>query len=245
MRADECPAVETPEFLLAALEQAATPSSSSIAITACAISTRRPNGSGDFPAQRLWVAMPTFSGLHDHQLAKNCGGGSGEPAVRPSESTTPRSRSTTRTAAPFASSLSVSRVAIDGQINTMVFVRDLTVEVVRRDRMALLNLVADKTNRAVVVTDRNLGIAYSNAAFAGLFGYSSEEAMGQPISQLLAGQHTDRAALARLRRRVGAGKRRRGRDPHLRQATAMKSGSRSPQRHFAMSAGGSSTCSPC
>ena len=49
----------------------------------------------------------------------------------------------------------------------MVFVRDITAEVERRERIALLNLVADKTTRAVVVTDRNLRVVYTNAAFSG------------------------------------------------------------------------------
>ena len=36
--------------------------------------------------------------------------------------------------------------------------------------------MADKTNRAVVVTDRKLKIVYTHAAFSGMFGYSPEEA---------------------------------------------------------------------
>ena len=56
----------------------------------------------------------------------------------------------------------------------MVFVRDITAEVERRERIALPNLVADKTTRAVVVTDRNLRVVYTNAAFSGMFRYSAE-----------------------------------------------------------------------
>src|SRR5205085_3595417 len=76
---------------------------------------------------------------------------------------------------PLRVALSVSRVETGGQTSAMVFVRDITAEVERRERTALLNLVADKTNRAVVVTDRSLGIVYTNAAFAGMFGYRPEE----------------------------------------------------------------------
>ena len=61
----------------------------------------------------------------------------------------------------------------------MVFIRDVTAEVERRERIALLNLVADKTTRAVVVTDRNLRVVYTNAAFSGTFGYSAAEAQGK------------------------------------------------------------------
>src|SRR4051812_1644003 len=98
--------------------------------------------------------------------------------------------------------LSVSYVEIDGQSRTIVFARDITKEIVRRERMAVLNLVADKTNRAVVVTDRDLGIVYTNAAFTAMFGYSVEEAQGRRAIELLAGRHTNRKTLARLRRWV-------------------------------------------
>src|SRR5450755_1473661 len=69
--------------------------------------------------------------------------------------------------------------------------------------MALLTLVADRTNRAVVVTDHDLKIIYTNAAFTGLFGYSIEEAKGRPANELLVGRYTDRKTLARLRRWIG------------------------------------------
>ena len=39
-------------------------------------------------------------------------------------------------------------------------------------------MVADRTNRAVVVTDRHLRIVYTNAAFAGMFGYSLRGSAG-------------------------------------------------------------------
>ena len=68
--------------------------------------------------------------------------------------------------------------------------------------MALLSLVADRTNRAVVVTDRNLKVVYTNAAFTGMFGYSVEEAKGRQVNELLVGRYTDRRTLARLRRRI-------------------------------------------
>ena len=91
--------------------------------------------------------------------------------------------------------LSLSRVEIDGQIRTIAFVRDVTAEVERRQRLDLLTLVADRTNRAVILTDRRLRIVYTNAAFEGMFGYSFEEAQGRPAMELLAGRHTDRTKL--------------------------------------------------
>src|SRR5882757_2483477 len=203
MRADDCPAVETPEFLLAALDQA----SDAVVIVDSDHRVHHFNAA----AERIWGFSRAdvlgrdadLLGLHDRQLQQIA-------ADQTTDGRTKRKRDSEITihhndGRPIRVALSVSRVAIDGNVNTMVFVRDLTVEILRRDRMALLNLVADRTNRAVVVTDRNLGIVYSNAAFAGLFGHSPDDAMGQPINRVLAGRHTDAAALARLRRRIAAG----------------------------------------
>ncbi len=99
--------------------------------------------------------------------------------------------------------LSLSQVEVGGQSRTIAFVRDITAEVDRRERLALLTLVADGTNRAVVVTDQDLRIVYTNAAFTGMFGYSPEEAKGRQANELLVGRYTDRKTLARLRRRIG------------------------------------------
>jgi diguanylate cyclase (GGDEF)-like protein/PAS domain S-box-containing protein len=96
--------------------------------------------------------------------------------------------------------LSVSHVEIGGQSRSIAFVRDVTKEIVRRERMAVLNLVADKTSRAVVVTDRNLKVVYANAAFTTMFGYGIEQAQDRRATELLVGQHTDRRTLTRLRR---------------------------------------------
>ena len=100
----------------------------------------------------------------------------------------------------------------------IAFVRDITTEGERRERMALLELVADKTNRAVIVTDRNLKIVYTNAAFTGdvrLFDRGSDRAGRR--SNCWRAAHTDRRTLAKLRRWIGRGNRRRGGNPRLRQ----------------------------
>jgi PAS domain S-box-containing protein len=96
-------------------------------------------------------------------------------------------------------SISVSRVGAGGQSRTIAVVRDISADVELREKLALVSLIADGTNRSVIVADQNLRIVYTNAAFSGMFGYSLEEAKGRHAYQLLVGRHTDRRALVRLR----------------------------------------------
>ncbi|MCK1515280.1 EAL domain-containing protein [Bradyrhizobium sp. 190] len=183
MRASGYPTVETPEFLLAALEQA----SEAVVIVDSDLRVSHFNAA----AGLIWgVRREEVLGLDASCLGLN-------DLRQDSEITIRRS-----TGSRIRAAVSVSRVEIDGRSNYMVFVRDITAEVERRERIALLNLVADKTNRAVVLTDRKLRIIYTNAAFSGLFGYSPEEIQGRQANQLLAGRLTDRHTLARLRRRI-------------------------------------------
>jgi len=98
--------------------------------------------------------------------------------------------------------LSLAQIEAAGESRTIAFVRDITDEAELRERLALVTLIADGTNRAVLITDRKLMIIYGNAAFSGMFGYSPEEARGRQAYQLLAGRHTRKRALARLRRVV-------------------------------------------
>ena len=197
--------VETPEFMLAALEQAPD----AVIIVDSDGRVRHFNAA----AERIWrlpraevlggdtghlglpdlqpqqVAPPATAQLPPDNPAKS----GTEITIRQSDGT------------PVRVALSVSRIEVGGRTNTMMFARDITAEVEQRERNALLTLVADKSNRAVVVTDRKLEIVYTNDTFARMFGYSPEEAKGRHVGQLLFGRYTDRAAMARLRRRIGAG----------------------------------------
>ncbi|MGC2777870.1 MAG: EAL domain-containing protein, partial [Bradyrhizobium sp.] len=87
----------------------------------------------------------------------------------------------------------------DDSGRSLVLMRDVTAEVELRERNALLTSVADRTNRAVIVTDRDLKILYTNAAFACLYGYTPEEALGRSADELLIGPWTDRAAVDQLK----------------------------------------------
>ena len=183
MRASDCPTVDTTEFLLAALEQA----SEAVVIIDGDLHVSHFNAA----AELIWgVAREEILGLDASCL--------GLTDLRPSSEITIRRANGSR----LRAAVSASRVEIGGRSNYMVFVRDITAEVERRERIALLNLVADKTTRAVVVTDRNLRVVYTNAAFSGMFGYSAAEAQGRQANQLLAGPFTDRKTLRRLRRRI-------------------------------------------
>ena len=141
--------------------------------------------------------------------------------------------------------LSVSHVEIGGQSRSIAFVRDITAEIVRRERMALLNLVADKTNRAVVVTDRNLKDRLRQRRVYRMFGYSTRGSAG-PAANRTAGRPTyrppDAGQVAALDRRRKPAARRKS-SPTTR--TATRSGSRPASRRSATRAGGSNTCSRC
>ncbi len=99
---------------------------------------------------------------------------------------------------------SISRVEYGGKTLDISFVRDVTDEVRLREKNALMALVAEKTDRVVMVTDRDLHITYVNKAFTELFGYSLMEALGRHPEQLLTGEYTDGEALARFHERIYA-----------------------------------------
>jgi diguanylate cyclase (GGDEF)-like protein/PAS domain S-box-containing protein len=99
---------------------------------------------------------------------------------------------------------SISRVDYGGKTLYISFVRDVTDEVKRREKNALMALVAEKTDRVVMVTDRDLRINYVNNAFTDLFGYSLAEATGQHPQHLLTGEYTDSETLDRFHARLDA-----------------------------------------
>ena len=183
MHASGRPTVETTAFLLAALEQA----SDAVVIVNSDLRISHFNAA----AEVIWgVARDDVLGLDASCLGLTDLGQNSEITIRRSNGSRLRA------------AVSISRVEIGGRSHYMAFVRDITAEVERRERIALLTLVADKTNRAVVLTDRKLKVVYTNAAFSRMFGYSPEEAQGRQANQLLAGPFTDRKTLARLRRRI-------------------------------------------
>ena len=187
MRTSDYPTVDTSEFLLAALEQA----SEAVVI----VNADRQISHFNAAAEAIWgLSRKDILGLDTGCL--------GLTDLRPRSEITIRRADGTR----LRAAVSASRVEIGGRSSYMIFVRDVTAEVERRERIALLNLVADKTNRAVVVTDRKLRIVYTNAAFSGVFGHSAAQVEGRQVDRLLAGPMTDRKTMARLRRRICDGR---------------------------------------
>lgn len=104
--------------------------------------------------------------------------------------------------------IALSSAAIDGATHQILFARDVTADAERRVRIGLLNAVSDQTNRAVLITDVEQNIVYVNSSFTTLFGYTSEEAEGRRASDLIAGCHTKRTAIAKLVKRLLDGGRR-------------------------------------
>lgn len=183
MNASDCRDVDTTEFLLTALEQ----SSEAIVIVGNDLRIRHFNAA----AELIWgLSRAEVIGREADCLGLTDLGPNSETTIRRNDGRKLRA------------ALSVSRVETDGGSSYLVLVRDISSEVERRERIALLTLVADKTNRAVCIADRNMRVVYSNATFSRVFGYSAEEALGQQVTALLGGRFTDRATLARLRRGI-------------------------------------------
>jgi diguanylate cyclase (GGDEF)-like protein/PAS domain S-box-containing protein len=208
MRAHDTPVVETPDFLLAALERA----NEAVVIADGDLRVSHFNAA----AERIWgldraevlgceVSRLGLGDLQQRVATPDSGQVDGDDTAqrRDCEITIQR-----KDGSRIRAALSLSRVEVGGQSRTIAYVRDITAEVGLREKLTLLNLVADRTNRAVVVTDQDLRIVYTNAAFAGIFAYSPEDANGRLANELVVGRHTDRRSLARLRRRIeqdGAG----------------------------------------
>jgi diguanylate cyclase (GGDEF)-like protein/PAS domain S-box-containing protein len=192
MRAPDGPVAETPDFLLAALERA----NEAVVIVDSDLRVTHFNAAAELIWQldrtEVLGRLASDLGLKDLAVATP------PPDQRRGSEIAIHRKDGSR----ILAALSLSHVELGGQGRTVAFVRDITSEVDQRERLALLTRVADRTNRAVVVTDHELKIVYTNGAFAGMFGYSLEEVSGRQASELLVGRHTNRRTLARLRRRI-------------------------------------------
>jgi diguanylate cyclase (GGDEF)-like protein/PAS domain S-box-containing protein len=205
MVGQDCQVVEAPDFLLAALERA----NDAVVIIDGDLRVSHFNAA----AEMIWgldraevlggdVSCLGLGDLQQHPVATPAAGEiDGDEAFpgRGSEITITR-----KDGSRIRAALSLSRVEAGGHGATIAFVRDITAETDRRARLALLSEVADRTNRAVVVTDPDRTIVYINAAFTAMFGYTPEEATGRQLRELIVGRHTDPETLTRLRSLIDA-----------------------------------------
>ncbi|MCP3446333.1 EAL domain-containing protein [Bradyrhizobium sp. CCGUVB14] len=195
MSASDYPVTEMPDVLRAALECA----DDGIVIVDAARRITHFNAG----AERIWkLARADVLGRDAAILALKCL--EADPVADFRDEISLMRRDGSRIKATIA----LSSAAIDGAIHHIVFARDVTADAERRVRIGLLNAVSDQTNRAVIITDVEQNIRYVNSSFTTLFGYTSEEAEGRRAGELIAGCHTNRAAIAKLVKRLLGGGRR-------------------------------------
>ena len=95
--------------------------------------------------------------------------------------------------------LSLSKVRLDDKTIYTAFVKDVTKEVEQREEMAMLSLVANRTDNAVIITDDKGCIEYVNQGFERMTGYSLKEIRGRTPGSFLQGPETDPETVQRIR----------------------------------------------
>lgn len=94
---------------------------------------------------------------------------------------------------------------IDGKpIRVTKFAVDITEEVKRRHEIAMVSLVAEKSDNSVVITDAEERIEYVNSGFTKLTGYTLEECIGKQPGKLLQGKDTDPEQRKTIRKKLDA-----------------------------------------
>ncbi len=95
--------------------------------------------------------------------------------------------------------LSLSKVKLGEKTVYTAFVKDVTAEVLKREEMTMLSLVANKTDNSVVITDANGLTVYVNQGFERLTGYNLAFMRGKKPGAVLQGSETDPATVQRIR----------------------------------------------
>lgn len=83
---------------------------------------------------------------------------------------------------------------------------DITKEVLRREEMARLSLVANETDNSVIITDAQERIEYINPGFTRMTGYRFEEVRGKKPGDILQGPLTSKETKKEIRAALNAGK---------------------------------------
>lgn len=103
-------------------------------------------------------------------------------------------------------SLSLSKIQLSDRILYTAFLRDITEEVERRERIRLLSLVADETDNSVIITGPDRLIQYVNPGFVKLTGYELEDVVGKKPGDLLQGEATSKDTVQRISANLSAKK---------------------------------------
>ncbi len=101
--------------------------------------------------------------------------------------------------------LSLSKVKLDDRTIYTAFVKDVTRDVEQREEMAMLSLVANRTDNAVIITDSKGCIEYVNSGFERMTGYPLKEIKGRTPGSFLQGPETDPATVQRIRECLRSG----------------------------------------
>lgn len=96
----------------------------------------------------------------------------------------------------------ISKIEFDGRITYTAFIKDVTEEVEKREKMEMLSLVADQANSGIIITDSKGCIEYINAGFEKLTGYSLAECRGKKPGPMLQGEGTDPEAVKYIREQL-------------------------------------------
>lgn len=93
----------------------------------------------------------------------------------------------------------ISKIEFDGRITYTAFIKDVSEEVEKREKMEMLSLVADQANSGIIITDSKGSIEYINAGFEKLTGYSLAESRGKKPGPMLQGEGTDPETVKKIR----------------------------------------------
>ncbi|WP_440056469.1 PAS domain S-box protein (plasmid) [Pseudoalteromonas sp. T1lg65] len=94
--------------------------------------------------------------------------------------------------------LSLSKIELENRVLYTAFVRDVTAQYHAKKSFEKLSLVANNTSNSVVITDSLGCIEYVNEGFEIMTGYTKDEVLGKKPGELLQGEHTDKATVARI-----------------------------------------------
>ena len=102
--------------------------------------------------------------------------------------------------------LSLSKIKVDSKILYTAFLKDVTQEVLRREKFELLSLVSDHTDNSVIVTNSKKQIEYINNGFTKLTGYKLEECIGKNPGDFLQGSDTSKDTIQEIRNHLSQGR---------------------------------------